>query len=353
MSAGALSFLTDEPRKAAPGRISSTTLGAAERCMLLAKLDRENPAGSAPASAGRVFHEAAATIATFAYARDLSKVSVQDALAIANQVIRHPEEPTGLARHDANHVRGMIARWARWTEFEIDADVFAVEVPMVTELEGVLFSARIDRLAIKGTHCKITDYKTGQHVPTVKEVEEHSQLPSYAVHAFARWPFLLTFELEEVYTVRQPVPRPVWVEDTHIPALEDWMLDVHGRITEAYEHDDFEAAPGPWCQNCPAVHACPVPPEARPESIQSLDDAVSVAGRLVVNVAAVADDRTALKSYLGEHEIEALHVGGARVGWEDGERRELNKDRLQADRGLDLEEYYDVRPERKFKVAGR
>lgn len=355
MTAGALDFLTAEPPRAAPARVSATLLGAAEKCMLLAKAERENPAGSAPSSAGRVFHEAAGVVATYAYARDLRRVPAEDALRLADQVIRNPEEPGALARHDANRVRGMVARWARWMEFEIGADIFAVEMPLVTELEGVLFSGRADLLTITGTHCEITDYKSGQYVPTVKEVEEHSQLPTYAVAAAARWPQLRTFLLREVYVVGWPKERPVYVEDTHIPALEDWMLDVHGRITAAYRKDEFDAAPGPWCANCPIKFSCPVPPEARPESIADVDHAVAVASRLIVNTARVDTDRTSLKAFLDGAEIPALIVNGSRVGWRDTTRRELNKGALEQDiaagEARELEDYYVEKDGREFTVA--
>lgn len=335
-----------------PARVSSTLLGAAERCMLLAKAERENPAGSAPASAGRVFHEVAAVVATHAYALDLREVPVRDALRIANTVIRSPEEPTGLARHDANRVRGMVARWARWAKFDTDADVFAIEIPLVTEMDGVLFSGRIDHLTIHGDRCTIKDYKTSQHVPTQAEVEEHSQLPSYAVHAAARWPHLRTFELEEVYVTRQPTPRPVYVEDTDLPALEDWMLDVHGRVSAAYARDEFDTAPGPWCSNCTVSHTCPVPAEARP--VTTLDDAVEAAERLVVNTRRVKADQAAIKAYLDGAGVRALHIGDSRVGWRETSKRELNKRALadaMLDGGVELEDFYETKPGREFRVA--
>jgi PD-(D/E)XK nuclease superfamily len=352
----ALDFLTDDPpSRHAPKRFSATLLGSSEKCMLSARLQREFRSGSAPATAGSVFHEAAGAVAQHAYTHGLTNVAVKDALRITDVVIRHPEEPKGLARHDANRVRGMIARWARWMSFDVMAEVFLIEQQVVTELDGTLFSGRIDQLTITGDHCEITDYKTGQHVPTIMEVQEHSQLPMYAVHAFARWPHLRTFGLREIYTTRQPEERPVWVEDSDIPALEDWMLDSAGRLLTAYEKDSFEAATGPWCWNCPAPHACPIPPEARPESIATLDDAIETAARLIVNKARVDSDTKGVKAYLDGQDIDALHVNHHRVGWEHGVRRELDKRKLegQLDESVDLEGCYVEKPSRTFKVAGK
>ncbi len=339
-----------------PKRYNATFLGWAENCLLAAKRSKEVDNAGRAAVQGNAFHEVASTVSLRCKLEGRSYISVPDALAIAERVLAHPERPGPLSRAVYGRVMHMVSRWAAVMRFEPDADYWEIEVPAKAKLGPYTLSGRIDDVQIRGTHCKLTDYKTGARLPNDEEYEEHTQSPIYAWHVQQEHPYLETFELTELF-VRFGVPRTIHLSAYEVENLEPWLLALCRRIDAAYATDTFPTTPGPHCAICPDKIGCPLPMEARPAALLGDEHAERVAERLLVERQQVKEDEAALKAYLEDHDEGAVYVNGQRLGYQPTSTRRLNKDRVvlalngeSMDVDAALEPFYDRSEGSEFRV---
>ncbi len=251
-----------------------------------------------------------------------------EAMDITDRVLRrNAQDP--LTREGYFELLKMVGRWAAITVFPKSADVWQVELPLRHEFDGFVLTGRLDKLVIVGTHALITDYKTGAYLPTQREVQKRTQLPLYAWHVLQDYPWVRTFECEEVY-LRYGVPRPINMDLYNIEQVEQW-LSVHvARTARALQLENPEPTPGSHCAYCNAATICPLPKWIRESAIENDEQAREQAKAMLVERAAANRRARGLQSYLGgeDHPTGHVVVGDQRVGYRNKTERRMDKSAL-------------------------
>jgi hypothetical protein len=317
-----------EDRARLPSGFSVSLLGWTEKCMHAAKLSKLHNHSGPEAHLGRLIHEVLATLDMMALTQGRHHISINEALMVADEVVKRSEEASRgpLSLQGYTDMMEMVSNWAVETTFPPNADLWEVELPVVTHFEGYRLTGRIDKVIITGTHCEIRDYKTGMWTPDQEEVmRTHSQLPLYAWHCHRKWPWLETFHLEEDY-LRSGEVRPVSMEAFHVKRLEEFLAVNVQRVAKALAQDSPEATPGSHCAICPNSLLCPVPKEDRPESIASLEEAHERAAELVVFDQQRKVRSGSLQAYCkAEDHPDLLVVGDRKVGYHPTTENQFDK----------------------------
>lgn len=344
-AADILRTLTGQPKT-----YSVSFLDSAGKCMLRAKFDKELDTSGPDAILGKYVHEVMATLGLKCIVEGRMHIGVQEALEVAQRVLENPEEPGPLTRDMYDRCMDMVSNWASTHGFPADADIWQVEYPVRTQLAEFTLTGRIDEYTIKGTHCKVLDYKSGVYVPDQEEFEKRSQTPAYCWHLLQKFPFLETFECDEHY-LRNGQHRTSNLSAEEVRRLGGFLLAKCRRIKRAYETANFPATPGSHCSTCKNPQGCPLPEAKRPLSLLTDEQAADLAATLEVEEARAKESEKRLKGYLEHHPLGYVVYGDRERGFLMAHKpkpgRKLNEDRLAllaAGAGVDLAWLYDETP---------
>lgn len=323
-----------------PARVSQSLVRAASNCLLAARMSRDmGDTGGPAATLGSLFHEAAAAVGEAAILRDEERIAPDAATQIARAALARPGEvaPLSFAHHEA--VLELVAGWAEVMTFGA-APVRMVEAAFRHDLDGRTISGRVDWLAVDGATATVEDYKTGRVMPPFDGddwIEDRPQLAHYAWHVFRAYPDVEVVMAAERY-VRFGVAREVMVDRDLAARYEAFLRAAVARIDGAWDRDEFPPTPGSWCRWCPAPARCPLPEDARPESIDTREAAEAQAGALAVEDARREARTRALKAFLDREDAETVRVGDRDVGWMRKTERRLDTKALEA-AGVDVDAY--------------
>ncbi len=137
-------------------------------------------------------------------------------------------------------------------------DPVAVELEVETEIEGVRWIGRVDRLERGDEGLRVVDYKSGTSVPTQDQAAESLQLGFYAL-AVAR-------SQGEVVASEMWFPRVKSKSVTTRSLAMHRVDELSGRLTEitnSIRSEDWEPRVGASCARCPFRRSCPAWPEGR------------------------------------------------------------------------------------------
>jgi hypothetical protein len=324
-----------------PDRLSQSFLSDAQHCLRRAQLRREADTVDEIATVGTAVHQIAAAAAEHAQAEGVERLSSLVIEEIAHDCIRRPEiDPDHDSRIDALSLDGwrrvmQLARmFGATAEFPADAEY---EVPCRRELDGFVFSARIDKVRLVGTTCEIEDYKSGGRLPKRDAPKITFQLEHYAWQALGRWPWITDFVLREnfvpygvVRTGRLSTFDLLNGTDSADP-IEDYLSDTAFRLEEAYaEPGELKARAGSWCHSCPDRAGCPLPAWAKGAPIRSRADAETALSSLIRKRAEAEQLGDDLRAWIDGEDIAHVVSGDMEIGHKmgiDGSRFAVRKAR--------------------------
>lgn len=336
-----------EPDREAPERISMSFARAADQCLRMAVHDREARRSGKPAVVGTVFHDCAAAIGTATVLAGLESPDLERAQSIARNVIRNPDRYDPLPKDSWDDVLELVNKWAQTVTFRPESQF---EISSRIEINGRTHSARLDVIAYDETSETVflTDWKSGRALPAADEASFQGEV--YALHAASMFPMAERFVFSEVF-VRLGITLPDLVLLRDVDDTAEWLADHAARIDKAYAAGDFPAMPGKHCANCPASLTCPIPDEGRPESkLDSYMDAQSEMRSLLVEDARVAERKKAIRAFLEAKEIEAVEIGGKRLGFKTTESKRLDE-KLAKAAGVNLDDFRVVKPSTRFSMT--
>lgn len=338
-----------------PTRLSATTLRAAGKCLLASYLARHTTNPSSDLSVlGTIVHEVCSQVAFEARLRRQETFTPDGVERVAMRVLMRPERPNPLSEEALVEALGMVRRWALTAYFPVKADRYEVEIFAQHQIAGQTLSGRLDLVAITGASAEIEDWKTGRLVPTQAEFEVSTQLPTYAVYVHEDHPEVETFTLREHY-LRPGVTRERVLTIADVLRHRQWLEITATRLRAAWTAQAFPPTPGKHCRYCPNPAACPLPEQARPESIDTAEQAEAQVAAAIVEKARVKIREKSIRAYLeqlGEEDEEmevAVGDATARLDVKEGTRF----DRRAAERaGVDLGEFEKPSTTRKLVISG-
>lgn len=134
----------------------------------------------------------------------------------------------------------------------------SLEQRVTTEVDGVTWSGRVDRIERRSDGRWIIDYKTGTSVPSVPEAAQSVQLGFYALATDSSDDPVGGAELWFPATKAKSVTTRKF-DLANLPLVETAMADAQRGIFG----EDWTPIPGPGCDRCAVRSVCPEWPEGR------------------------------------------------------------------------------------------
>jgi RecB family exonuclease len=133
-----------------------------------------------------------------------------------------------------------------------------LELPIETDIEGVRWIGRVDRLERSEDGFRVVDYKTGTVAPTIAEAAESIQLAFYAM------------AVERQYG--QVVASEMWFPRKDSKSVTTRSLAMHNlgevettmaEVTRGIAAEDWSPRVSDACKRCMFRSSCPAWPEGR------------------------------------------------------------------------------------------
>ncbi len=191
---------------------------------------------------------------------------LDEALALLDEVF-DPGAFGGEPWSDAWHARAVRILTHLYDRWPGKGRVAAVEHRVETDLHGITWRGRIDRVEVDGegpdATVRIVDYKTGTSHPTVPEAEVSPQLGFYLIAA-RRDPALTALGAPGAAELWYPATR---AKSVTVRKFDPAKIDeVSARLQEAAEGiaaEDWTPRTNDRCSRCPVRSVCPEWPEGR------------------------------------------------------------------------------------------
>jgi superfamily I DNA/RNA helicase/RecB family exonuclease len=220
---------------------------------------------SVHAGFGTLIHDVLESVEKRALADGRAHATIEEASAELDHQFE-PEEYGGRPFSDSWLERGhdgLTRLYAKWPAPKRRA--VALEQKLETEIGGVMWTGRADRIDTSGDGLTIVDYKTGRHAPKVAEAAESLQLGFYALAASR------DAELSRIGAV---VGAELWFPMARTKGVTTRKFDMAGldavaaRLEAAATGimaEDWSPLPGPQCDRCGLRQLCPAWAEGGPE----------------------------------------------------------------------------------------
>lgn len=137
-------------------------------------------------------------------------------------------------------------------------DPIAVEMEVESEIGGVTWVGRVDRVEQTADGVRVVDYKTGTRVPTKDDAAESIQLGFYAG--------AVSDQVGDVVASEMWFPRADTVSVSTRQFAMFGLTDVHQKMEELTTQilaEDWTPNVGTHCKRCPFIRSCPAWPEGR------------------------------------------------------------------------------------------
>ncbi len=217
------------------------------------------------ASFGTLIHDVLEEVEQRAIDSGRSRASLDQALAELDRQF-DPMEFDGQPFADSWLKRGrdgLTRLYERWPAPKRRAAV--LEHTLDTEIAGVTWTGRADRIDVANDGMTIVDYKTSKSVPSTADAAQSLQLGFYALAA-SRDPHLA--ELGAVVGAELWYPMKDAKSVTTRRFDMEALNDVAGRLEEAalgIKAEDWSPRPGTQCARCALREICPAWTEGGPE----------------------------------------------------------------------------------------
>jgi hypothetical protein len=333
-------------------RLRQSQLAVFDACALSSRFDMDLRSGwsSHPAARGQIVHRTIAKCLADMVAQGESRVPINVALQIFEEVLRQhdvpmePDEPMGdhvvsLPLREIASARVTIRTWAKYSRYDIEK-IAGIEKRLRTTLSypdpagGSVereLTGKLDLLLIDGTTATVVDYKdtfgippegldrdghNEEETPEGDNISEQGffQMRVYSLLVGDTYPRIERVVMREVYPrylsgnaldrKGRPINpvRQATIERYVLPEIRAEMSALVERFDRSVETGVFRPAPGSHCSYCPRPDACTIFPTARAEGrIGSLEEAEKVAGRLNTLDALKKQSTKALRAWANIH----------------------------------------------------
>jgi len=312
------------------------------RSFKLRYLDRIPEKPSDALIIGRLVHEIIAE-----YDRALLKSGLQTDITLLPEITQMVfyKKPHHLGSSRFTEIESIIESFANSHIFNPNTTVGIEEKIKLPLSNDILFWAVLDRLEIDDNVATIMDYKTDWAIRSQAETENDFQLHIYAWIVKKEYPQVDTFKARLEF-VRHGVVREVDIDPVKVATTED---KIFGLIRQIESEVEFAPRPGEGCSWCSYVDMCPALKNLGGSIIKDEQDALRVAGELVLLEKQVADRKEALKKWCNVNGF--VETNGLQWGYYVTESKSISDvkefTKIMRDLGEDPEKYLSV-DERRF-----
>ena len=236
---------------------AADSYGSCPRQYVFSRLLRVDQGGSVYQELGSLLHRVFERAEGSAMKRGVDHADLATALGILEEEF-DPAAFGTPAWADAWKARAVRITTKLYEAWPGEGPTLELEQRVTTEVDGVPWSGRVDRIERRADGRWIIDYKTGTSTPTVPEAAQSVQLGFYV---------LATDSPDD------PVAgAELWFPATKAKRVTTRKFDlanlgiVRQAMTEAQQGifaEDWTAKPGPVCERCAVRSVCPAWPEGR------------------------------------------------------------------------------------------
>ncbi|MEA2000335.1 MAG: ATP-dependent DNA helicase [Actinomycetota bacterium] len=239
-----------------------------EQCPRRYALERRLKVGSDSslhATFGTLIHDVLETVEQRAIEAHAGHSTIEDALEELGRQF-DPEEFGGSPFADSWALRaweGLTKLYEKWPAPARRAGL--VEHQLDTEIAGVRWTGRADRIDVSPDGVTVVDYKTGRTAVSTKDAAESLQLGFYALAAMSD---------EAVTELGDVVGAELWYPMTKAKSVTTRKIKMEGlgevrtrlaTIAAGIIKEDWSPTPGPQCERCGLRPLCPVWADGGPE----------------------------------------------------------------------------------------
>lgn len=142
-------------------------------------------------------------------------------------------------------------------QFSKSTKTIAIEQPFVVNLKSLKIGGKIDRIDDLGDGViEIIDYKTGDKVPTQKEVDRNMQLAFYAIAASQVPEFPFQKPLKKIKLSLYYFSEDIKITTTRTAAQVKEAINKIYKVREEIESSDFICSGNYFCRNCEYKQFC-------------------------------------------------------------------------------------------------